>query len=46
MFKLLFVILLIYISYRMFNAKQLDTTKKDALEEEENDEFTDYEEIE
>jgi len=46
MIKLLFILVLVYFSYRLFVPKMLTTQDKDQIEEQEPDEFVDYEEIE
>lgn len=46
MIKLLFIIGLLYVSYRLFIPKKLETKKDDLLKDQEPDEYVDYEEVE
>ena len=46
MFKLLFVVFLIYLSFRVFSPKKIDANKVDILEGSDDEGFTDYEEVE
>lgn len=46
MLKLLFLIVLVYISFRLFSPPKMIDKNKDYLQEEDNEEFTEYEEIE
>ena len=46
MFKLLFVVFLIYLSFRVFTPKKLESDQPDVLEGTDSEGFTEYEELE
>ena len=46
MLKLLFLIALVYISFRLFSPPKMIDDTKDYLQEEDTDEYAEYEEIE
>ncbi|MBT8190552.1 MAG: hypothetical protein HKN67_03390 [Saprospiraceae bacterium] len=46
MLKILFLIALVYFSFRIFSTRKMLDNSNDYLQEEETDEYTEYEEIE
>jgi hypothetical protein len=46
MFKILFLIFLIYVSFRVFSTKRIEGNQTDSIDGKDPEEFTDYEEIE